>query len=130
VDAVVAPEIKPGVETKVVAVTEVPDGWMILDVGPKTVEEFARVAAGCKIVVWNGPIGVYETPPFGDGTKALADAIAGSPARSIIGGGDLVAALEGSGIAERMSFVSTGGGASLELLEGQTLPGVAALMDK
>ena len=130
VDAVIAQEIKPNVETKVVPVADVPAGWMILDVGPKTVEDFARIAAGCKTVVWNGPIGVYETPPFGEGTKMLADRIASSKARSIVGGGDLVAALEGSGIAERMGFVSTGGGASLELLEGRTLPGVAALRDK
>lgn len=130
VDAVIAREIKPGVETRVVAVRDVPDDWMILDVGPRSVAEFARVAAGCKTVVWNGPLGVYETPPFADGTRSLAAAIAASPARNIVGGGDLVAALEGSGIAERMGFVSTGGGASLELLEGQTLPGVAALMDR
>jgi phosphoglycerate kinase len=129
-DAVIARELKPGVETRVVSVADVPDDWMILDVGPKTVEEFGRVAAGCRTVVWNGPIGVYETPPFGEGTRALASAIAASAARSIVGGGDLVAALEGSGIAERMSFVSTGGGASLELLEGRTLPGVAALRDR
>ena len=129
-DAVVAPEARPGVATQTVAVDAVPPDMKILDVGPMTVERFLQTCDGAAAVVWNGPLGVYEVPPFDRGTDALARGLAGSDAETIIGGGDLVAALQKQRLAERMSFVSTGGGATLEFLEGKTLPGIAALRDK
>jgi len=130
VDVVVAPEPTPGAPTSVVSVNAVPADQMALDVGPGTVAEFARIATAAKTVVWNGPLGYYEIPKLAEGTRALAALLAKSPAKTIVGGGDLVAALEAAGLADKMSFVSTGGGASLELLEGKTLPGVAALKNK
>jgi phosphoglycerate kinase len=108
----------------------VPPNMKVLDVGPMTVERFLQTCDGAAAVVWNGPLGVYEVPPFDRGTDALAQGLAGSDAETIIGGGDLVAALQKQHLAERMSFVSTGGGATLEFLEGKTLPGIAALRDK
>jgi phosphoglycerate kinase len=126
-DAVVAPEPRPGAETRVVAIDSFPDDQRILDVGPMTVERFLQATDGASAVIWNGPLGVYEVPPFDQGTKALAQGLAGSSAETIVGGGDLVAALQELGIADRMSFVSTGGGATLEFLEGKMLPGIAAL---
>ena len=129
-DAVVAPEARPGVATQTVAVDAVPPDMKILDVGPMTVERFLQTCDGAAAVVWNGPLGVYEVAPFDRGTDALARGLAGSDAETIIGGGDLVAALQKQRLAERMSFVSTGGGATLEFLEGKTLPGIAALRDK
>ncbi|TMF25784.1 MAG: phosphoglycerate kinase [Chloroflexi bacterium] len=129
-DAVVAPEARPGVATQTVAVDAVPPDMKILDVGPMTVERFLQTCDGAAAVVWNGPLGVYEVAPFDRGTDALARGLARSDAETIIGGGDLVAALQKQRLAERMSFVSTGGGATLEFLEGKTLPGIAALRDK
>ena len=129
-DVVVAPEASPGVATRTVAVDAVPPDLKVLDVGPMTVERFLQTCDGAAAVVWNGPLGVYEVPPFDRGTDALAQGLAGSDAQTIIGGGDLVAALQKQHLAERMSFVSTGGGATLEFLEGKTLPGIAALRDK
>ncbi|TMD23402.1 MAG: phosphoglycerate kinase [Chloroflexi bacterium] len=129
-DVVVAPEASPGVATRTVAVDAVPPDLRVLDVGPMTVERFLQTCDGAAAVVWNGPLGVYEVPPFDRGTDALAQGLAGSDAQTIIGGGDLVAALQKQHLAERMSFVSTGGGATLEFLEGKTLPGIAALRDK
>lgn len=129
-DAVVAAEAKPGVATEVVAIDAIPAEMKVLDVGPMTVERFLQTCDGAAAVVWNGPLGVYEVPPFDRGTDALAQGLAGSDAETIIGGGDLVAALQKQHLAERMSFVSTGGGATLEFLEGKTLPGIAALQDK
>ena len=129
-DAVVAPEAKPGVTVKTVRVDAVPPDMKVLDVGPMTVERFLQTCDGAAAVVWNGPLGVYEVPPFDRGTDALAVGLAGSDAETIIGGGDLVAALQKQHLAERMSFVSTGGGATLEFLEGKILPGIAALRDK
>jgi phosphoglycerate kinase len=128
-DAVVAPEAKPGVTVKTVAVDAVPADMKVLDVGPMTVERFLQTCDGAAAVVWNGPLGVYEIPPFDHGTDALAQGLAGSDAQTIIGGGDLVAALQKQRLAERMSFVSTGGGATLEFLEGKILPGIAVLRD-
>jgi phosphoglycerate kinase len=128
-DAVVAPEAKPGVTVKIVAVDAVPADMKVLDVGPMTVERFLQTCDGAAAVVWNGPLGVYEIPPFDHGTDALAQGLAGSDAQTIIGGGDLVAALQKQRLAERMSFVSTGGGATLEFLEGKILPGIAVLRD-
>ncbi len=129
-DAVVAADAKPGVATRVVNVSAIPADQRILDIGPMTVERFLMIADGAGAVVWNGPLGVYEVPPFDQGTASLARGLAGTPAQTIVGGGDLVAALQELGLAGHMSFVSTGGGATLEFLEGKTLPGLAALRDK
>ncbi len=129
-DAVIADEATPGIKTETVAVDAVPSDKKVLDVGPMTVERFLQTCDGAAAIVWNGPLGVYEVPPFDHGTDALARGLAGSEAETIIGGGDLVAALEKQHLAEHMSFVSTGGGATLEFLEGKTLPGIAALRDK
>ena len=129
-DAVVAPEAKPGVAVKTVPIDAVPADMRVLDVGPMTVERFLQTCDGAAAVVWNGPLGVYEIPPFDHGTDALAQGLAGSDAETIVGGGDLVAALQKQHLAERMSFVSTGGGATLEFLEGKTLPGIAVLLDR
>ncbi len=130
VDVVVADAFAADARSRVVTVSQVPAGWRILDIGPKTIEAFAKVVQGAKTVVWNGPMGVFEFPAFAKGTVALAEALASSDATTIIGGGDSAAAVEQAGIAEKMSHISTGGGASLEFLEGQELPGVAALLDK
>jgi phosphoglycerate kinase len=108
----------------------VPDGWRILDIGPETVAAFGKVIAKAGTIVWNGPMGVFEFPNFADGTYGVAKAIAASKAVSIIGGGDSVAAIQQSGLANKITHISTGGGASLEMLEGLELPGVAALQDK
>ncbi|MDQ6709748.1 MAG: phosphoglycerate kinase [Candidatus Dormibacteraeota bacterium] len=128
-DAVVAAEAKPGVATRTVLVNQVPPDLKMLDVGPMTVERFLQTCDGAAAVIWNGPLGVYEVPPFDHGTDTLARGLAGSDAQTIIGGGDLVAALQKQGLANKMSFVSTGGGATLEFLEGKSLPGIAALRD-
>jgi phosphoglycerate kinase len=131
VDCVIAPEFKADAEARVVPVDEVPDDWMILDIGPATVAHFANRLAAAKTVVWNGPMGVFEFPRFAEGTFAVAKALAAlEDATTIIGGGDSASAAEKSGLAEKMSHISTGGGASLEFLEGKVLPGVAALDDK
>ncbi len=131
VDCVVATEFKAEAEAKVVPADEVPEDWMILDIGPATIAHFANRLAAAKTVIWNGPMGVFEMPRFAEGTFAVAKALAGlSGATTIIGGGDSAAAAEQSGLADKMSHISTGGGASLEFLEGQILPGVAALDDK
>jgi len=131
VDCVVAPEFKADAEAKVVPVDEVPADWMILDIGPATVAHFANRLAAAKTVVWNGPMGVFEFPKFAEGTFAVAKALAAlQNATTIVGGGDSAAAAEQSGLADKMSHISTGGGASLEFLEGKVLPGVAALDDK
>lgn len=129
-DAVVAPEAKSGVTVNTVPVDAVPSDMKVLDVGPMTVERFLQTCDGAAAVVWNGPLGVYEVPPFDHGTDALAQGLAGSDAQTIIGGGDLVAALQRQNLTGRMSFVSTGGGATLEFLEGKVLPGIAVLRDK
>jgi phosphoglycerate kinase len=129
-DAVVASEAKPGVPVKTVPIDAVPADMKVLDVGPMTVERFLQTCDGAAAVVWNGPLGVYEIPPFDHGTDALAQGLAGSDAETIVGGGDLVAALQKQHLAERMSFVSTGGGATLEFLEGKILPGIAVLLDR
>ena len=129
-DAVIAAEARPGVEVRTVAIDAVPADMKVLDVGPMTVERFLQTCDGAHAIVWNGPLGVYEVPPFDHGTDALAEGLAGSDAETIIGGGDLVAALQKQRLANRMSFVSTGGGATLEFLEGKILPGIAVLRDK
>jgi len=129
-DAVVAEDAKPGVTVQTVAIDRVPAELKVLDIGPMTVERFLQTCDAAAAVVWNGPLGVYEVPPFDRGTDALAEGLAGSHAETIIGGGDLVAALQKQHLAERMSFVSTGGGATLEFLEGKLLPGIAVLRDR
>jgi phosphoglycerate kinase len=128
-DAVIAPEAELGVTTQTVRIDAVPADQKVLDVGPMTVERFLQTCDGAAAIVWNGPMGVYEVPPFDHGTDSLARGLAGSEAQTIIGGGDLVAALQKQRLADRMSFVSTGGGATLEFLEGKALPGIAALRD-
>jgi phosphoglycerate kinase len=131
VDAVIARSFSGEAEAKIVPVDEVPAGWMILDIGPATIAHFSNRLAAAKTVVWNGPMGVFEFPRFADGTFAVAQALAGlEDAVTIVGGGDSAAAVEQSGLADKISHISTGGGASLEFLEGKTLPGVAALDDK
>ena len=131
VDCTVASEFGAEAEARVTSVDDVPAGWMILDIGPATIAHFANRLAPAKTVVWNGPMGVFEFPRFAEGTYAVARALAGlDEATTIIGGGDSAAAVEKSGLADKMSHISTGGGASLEFLEGKRLPGVAALDDR
>ncbi len=130
VDVVVADKFAPDANSKVVAVDAIPDGWMGLDIGPDSVKEFQAALGEVKSVIWNGPMGVFEFDQFAKGTEAIANTLAGLTSKgctTIIGGGDSVAAVEKVGVAEKMSHISTGGGASLELLEGKVLPGVAAL---
>lgn len=130
VDVVVAPALAEHQTTTVCAVDAVPGDQMILDIGPKTVQLYAGLLRDAATVVWNGPVGAFETEPFGEGTKALAEALASGSAFVVVGGGDSVAAVEQYGLADKMGYISTGGGASLELLEGKTLPSVAALADR
>jgi phosphoglycerate kinase len=129
-DAVVADAFSPTAKTMVVPVTDVKPGWRILDIGPATRAVYAAQIASAKTVIWNGPMGVFEIPAFAEGTRAVAQALADSSAKSIVGGGDSVAAIEQMGLADRVSHISTGGGASLELLEGRVLPGVDALNNR
>jgi phosphoglycerate kinase len=130
VDVVVASAFEATAEYKVVPVDQVPAGWRIMDIGPKTVAAYGKVLKPAKTVAWNGPMGVFEFAPFAEGTKAVAQLLAGLKAVTVIGGGDSAAAVAQAGLTAKMSHVSTGGGASLEFLEGKTLPGVAALQDK
>jgi len=127
-DHVVAAEFKAGAESQVVE--RIPDGMMALDIGPKTVAEYSKVIAGAKTIIWNGPMGVFEMPPFDKGTVAVAKAVAESGAVSVVGGGDSEKAVKSAGVADKISHISTGGGASLEFLGGVELPGVAALSKK
>ena len=129
-DVVIAQKVDAEAERRVVPVDQVPDGWRILDIGPETVKRYAEKIAAAKTVVWNGPMGLFEIAPFAEGTRAVAQALADSSARTVIGGGDSVAAVEQMGLADKVSHISTGGGASLEFLEGQALPGIAALNDR
>ena len=128
VDAVVADGVDSA-SGRTVGVREIPDGQMGLDIGPRTVERFAGALKIARTVVWNGPMGVFEKPPFAAGTIALAHAVADAPVFSVIGGGDTVAAVTQAGVAERIGYISTAGGAFLEFLEGRKLPGVEALTD-
>ena len=127
-DHVCAAEFKADAETSVHEI-EIPDGLMALDIGPETTKRYAAALADAKTIVWNGPMGVFEMEAFRKGTDAVAHAVADSAGFSVVGGGDSVAAVEQTGVADRIDHVSTGGGASLELLEGKELPGVAALRD-
>lgn len=130
VDAVVANEFSKDAETKVVDIDQIPSDWMGLDIGPKTAAEYANVIKSSKLVIWNGPMGVFEMDPFANGTKAVAKAVAETKGYTIIGGGDSAAAVEKFNVADKMDHISTGGGASLEFMEGKELPGVVALNDK
>ena len=130
VDGVVVQRVEADAPTEVVAWKAIPDGWMVVDAGPDTV---ARIAADCVTagtIIWNGPLGIYEIPAFAKGTYEVARAVAASKAMSVIGGGDLAAAVQDAGVADKIGFISTGGGATIEFLEGRTLPGVAALRDR
>jgi phosphoglycerate kinase len=130
VDAVVADEFSKDANTKVVAIEDIPADYMGLDIGPKTTALYADVIKNSKLVIWNGPMGVFEIDVFANGTKGVAEAMAQTEGYTVIGGGDSAAAVEKFGVAEKMSHVSTGGGASLEFMEGKELPGVVALNDK
>jgi phosphoglycerate kinase len=127
VDVVAASAFEEDAETRVVPYDELPEGWLGLDIGPETRRLFGERVAGAKTVFWNGPMGVFEWAPFADGTKSVAEAVASVVGLTVVGGADSVRALQELGLAERVSWVSTGGGASLELLEGKELPGVAAI---
>lgn len=126
-DLVAAADFDADAEARVVGVDEVPAGWLGLDIGPRTREVFAERIAEARTVFWNGPMGVFEWPRFAGGTRAVAEAVARADAHTVVGGGDSVRALEELGLADRIDWVSTGGGASLELLEGKELPGVVAI---
>ena len=130
VDGVIADKFDADANAQVVDVDKIPTGWRMMDVGPKTLELYKRELSGAKLIVWNGPVGVFEMPRFAEGTFALARMLAESNAVAVIGGGDSASAVKKAGVARKMAHVSTGGGASLEFLEGKQLPGVAALMDK
>jgi phosphoglycerate kinase len=130
VDVVIADRFEDSAAHKVVEMGNIPDGWRILDIGPQTVAAFAKALHGAGTVVWNGPMGVFEFPNFAKGTFGVAKAVAESGAVSIVGGGDSVSAINQSGLSSKITHISTGGGASLEMLEGLVLPGVAALQDK
>ena len=130
VDVITAEEFAPGQRAMLHAVGDVPGDQMILDVGPETLNLYIKYLSKAATVVWNGPVGAFEIDPFGDGTKALAEYLSDSKAFVVVGGGDSVAAVEKYGLADRMGYISTGGGASLELLEGKKLPSVAALEDR
>ncbi len=133
IDHVVGAEFRPDTQTRTVPVGEMPDGWMGLDIGPETVRRFSAEIAGAKTIVWNGPMGVFEMPAFAHGTLEIAKAIAAATAggaTSIVGGGDSVAAVQQAGLADQVSHISTGGGASLEFLAGKKLPGVEALSER
>ena len=129
-DVTVADRFAADATAKTVGVDAIPEGWMALDIGPVSAAAFAAALAGAKLIVWNGPMGVFEMDAFAKGTVAVAAAVATSGAVSVVGGGDSVAAIEKAGLQDKISHISTGGGASLEFLEGKTLPGVAALSDK
>jgi phosphoglycerate kinase len=129
VDLVLGDSFDANAERREIGDIDVPDGWMGLDVGPRTIEAYAKEIAGAGSVFWNGPMGAFELAPFAAGTRALAEAVAEAPGTTVVGGGDSAAALAEFGLADRVTHLSTGGGASLELLEGKQLPGVEALDD-
>lgn len=129
-DVVVAKDIKQGTVCRTVLVTEIPPDEYIVDIGPETVEAFSQQLKGCRTVFWNGPMGIYEVPEFARGTEAIAKILASIPATTVIGGGSTAEVVEDLGLADKMSHVSTGGGASLKFLEGKNLPGVEVLLDR
>jgi phosphoglycerate kinase len=129
-DVVVASQFAADAEKKVVGIDAIPEDWMALDIGTQSGKAFAAALDGAKQIVWNGPMGVFEMDAFAKGTEAVALAVAASPATTIVGGGDSIAAIEKVGVQDKISHISTGGGASLEFLEGKVLPGIAAISDK
>jgi phosphoglycerate kinase len=129
VDLTMGREFSPDTEARASEGVEVPDGWMGLDIGPRSAEDYAARIGGAGTVLWNGPMGAFELGPFAPGTRTVAEAVAACPGFTVIGGGDSVAAIKQFGLADRVDWVSTGGGASLELLEGKPLPGVMALKE-
>lgn len=129
-DAVVARELSAESAHKTVSLTDVPEDWMILDIGPESVKSFGDELKGCKTIIWNGPMGVFEFAAFRRGTSAIAKLLVKLDATTIIGGGSTAEAIAELGLTDKMTHVSTGGGASLRFLEGKPLPGVAALLDK
>ena len=129
-DMVIADKFAADAQTAVVGLDGIKDEWMALDIGPETAKTYAKSLVDAKTVVWNGPMGVFEIDAFAKGTEAVAKAVADSSATSIVGGGDSIAALKKTGLSDKISHISTGGGASLEFLEGKVLPGIAALADK
>jgi phosphoglycerate kinase len=128
-DSVCAKAIEEGAETQVFPSDEIPEGWLGLDAGPEAVKSYQDALKDAKTVLWNGPLGVFEVPPFDVGTRAIAETVADLDAYTVVGGGDSVAAVNASGVADRIDHISTGGGASLEFLEGKTLPGIAVLTE-
>jgi len=130
VDCVIAQSLEPGAETKIVPTLEIPKGWRALDIGPATVKLFSEALENAKTILWNGPMGVFEVDAFSRGTYSIANAVADAYALTIVGGGDTDLAVHRAGVTNALSFISTGGGASLQLLEGKELPGIAALTDK
>lgn len=130
IDAVVANEFSQDAETQVVDIDAIPADWMGLDIGPKTAARYADIIQNSKLIIWNGPMGVFEMDKFASGTKTVADAMAATAGYTVIGGGDSAAAVEKFAVADKMDHISTGGGASLELMEGKELPGIVALNDK
>jgi phosphoglycerate kinase len=130
VDVVIADKFEADADHKLMPTGPIPEGWRILDIGPETIQHYSKIIRDAKTVVWNGPMGVFEFPEFAKGTFAIAKAAAESGAVTVVGGGESVAAVKQSGLADQITHISTGGGASLEMLEGLTLPGVAALQDK
>ena len=130
VDCVIAQSIEPGAETKLVTAQEIPNGWKAVDIGPASVKLFSEALESAKTILWNGPMGVFEVDAFSRGTFSIAHAVADAYALTIVGGGDTDLAVSRAGVAESISFISTGGGAALELLEGKELPGLVALTEK
>jgi phosphoglycerate kinase len=131
VDVVVAPMIKPGVSSQLVSIVDIPPDSLVVDIGPRSIELFSDELIKCQTVMWNGPLGIYELPPFDHGTKSLVKVLSTlSGATTIVGGGSSAEVIQEMGLADKVTHVSTGGGASLRFLEGAPLPGVEALLDK
>jgi len=130
VDCVISQTLEPGAETKIVPTMEIPKGWRALDIGPATVKLFSEALANAKTILWNGPMGIFEIDAFSRGTFAIAHSVADAYALTIVGGGDTDLAVHRAGVSDALSFISTGGGASLQLLEGKELPGIAALTER
>ena len=130
VDCVVAASLDPGAETKIVPVQEIPEGWYGMDIGPASVKLFSEAVQNAKTILWNGPMGMFEQDAFARGTQAMAHAVANAYARTIVGGGSTALAVHQAGETDSMSFISTGGGAALQLLEGGEMPGLTALPNR